>query len=393
MKQYNRVYASVDLDAIESNIINVFNNINKNNSTETKIMAVIKTDGYGHGAVPIAKSIEHMHCIIGFAVATAEEAISLRRNGIKKKILILGTIFENQYEELLKNDITLPVFQSDAAKKISAIAKKLNLIAYLHLKLDTAMSRLGILPDNNAIILVKEIIQLDNIELEGVFTHFSKADETDKQSSFMQLDKFNDFIKKCAEANIYFKYKHCSNSAASIDLNITHFDFVRLGISLYGLYPSDEVNKNNVHLKPALSLVSCIAYLKEIQPGTKVGYGGTFTAKRLTKVATVPVGYGDGYPRLLSNKGFVLINGYKANIIGRICMDQFMVDVTDLPKADVMDKVVLIGSSNNEHIFVEQLSDLCGRFNYEFVCDLGKRIPRVYIKSGKIVATKDYFDE
>jgi len=393
MKQYNRVYASVDLDAIEANVININKKINPVKSSGSKIMAVIKTDGYGHGAVPIARKIEPMDCIIGFAAATAEEALILRRNGITKKILVLGTVFENQFEDLLKNDITLSVFQLDIAEKISKTAERFNLTAHLHLKLDTGMSRLGVPADSDTILLAKQISSLTNIELEGVFTHFAKADETDKNPALLQLEIFNRFIKKCFEEGINFKYKHCSNSAASIELEDAHFDFVRLGISLYGLYPSNEVSKTKVRLKPALSLISCVAYLKTIPANTSVGYGGTFTAARETKVATIPVGYGDGYPRLLSNKGYVLINGYKAPIIGRICMDQFMVDVTDLPKVDIMDEVILVGESSGKHIYVEELSDLCGRFNYEFVCDLGKRIPRVYIQSGKVIETKDYFDE
>lgn len=389
MKQYSRAVASIDLDAIESNINNIKNNISKN----TKIMAVIKADGYGHGAVPIAKKIEKMDCIIGFAVATAEEAFILRRHNISKKILLLGAIFEEQYEELIENDITLPIYEIETARGLSKAASKMGKNVNLHLKIDTAMCRLGAYANDDTITMAKEINCLGNVNMEGIFTHFAKADELDKTDSYIQLETFNSFIEKCSNEGIYFKYKHCSNSAASIDLREADFDFVRLGISMYGMYPSDEVNKSNVKLTPALALKSCICYLKEIEPGSKVGYGGTFTAKTKTKVATIPVGYADGYPRLLSNKGYVLINGYRAPIIGRICMDQFMVDVTDIPDVNTMDEVILIGRNKNESILVEQLSSLCGRFNYEFVCDIGKRIPRIYIESGNIVFSKDYFDE
>lgn len=387
-EQYKRVYAAIDLDAIEYNITN----IKKNISEETQIMAVIKTDGYGHGAVPIAKKIENMDFLVGFAVATAEEALILRKHGITKKILILGVIFPYHYEEIILNNIDLPIYDIDTAIILSETATKLDRKVKLHFKLDTSMSRLGVPADENSIKLICEINKLANIELEGVFTHFSTSDERDKSISYNQMELFNSFVEKCKSKNISFKYKHCSNSAASIDLMSANYDFVRLGISLYGMYPSDEVNKSAVKLKPALSLISCICYLKDIEAGTTVGYGRTFTAKRKTKVATIPVGYGDGYPRLLSNKGFVLINGQKAQIIGRICMDQFMVDVTDIKNVKLMDEVVLIGKSRNSSIYVEQLSELCGRFNYEFVCNLGKRIPRVYLENGVIIETNDYFN-
>ena len=389
MEQYKRVYAAIDLDAIEYNLKSIKNNISKG----TKIMAVIKTDAYGHGAVQVAHKIEQNDFLIGFAVATAEEAFILRRHGITKKILILGAIFPYQFDELIKNDITLPIYDLNTSKELSKTAVQLEKEVHLHFKLDTAMSRLGVPVNESSAELAKQISLLDNVVLEGVFTHFSKSDEKDKTTANIQLEKFKSFIKLCENKGITYKYKHCSNSAASIDLKDANFDFVRLGISLYGMYPSDEVDKSAVNLKPALSLKSCICFLKEIAPGTSVGYGGTFTATQTTKVATIPVGYGDGYPRLLSNKGYVLIHGKKAPIIGRVCMDQFMVDVTGIENVNLMDEVVLVGKSENEYLSVETLSELCGRFNYEFVCDLGKRIPRVYYENGIVTQTHDYFND
>lgn len=389
MKSYARVFAQIDLDAIVYNL----EQMKKNLDADTQIMAVIKTDGYGHGAVAIAKKIEPIPYIIGFAVATAEEAFQLRRHGITKKILILGVYFEEQYEQLIEQNITLNIFQAETAVHLSKIATRLDKTVSLHLKLDTGMSRLGVPPSEEAVQLAKQIAACDHIKLEGIFTHFSKADETDKQPSYAQLKAFLAFIEKCREEGLYFQYQHCSNSAAIIDLRQANMNFVRAGISLYGLYPSGEVNKNAVPLKPVLSLKSKVVYLKEIPAGQAVGYGGTYVAPHAMKVATIPVGYGDGYPRGLSNKGDVLIRGQRAPIIGRICMDQFMVDVTHIEDVQLMDEAVLVGDSQKARINVDELSGLCGRFNYEFVCDLGKRIPRVFVENGIVTNTMDYFEE
>lgn len=390
MKQYSRVYAKVDLDAIVYNLEQMKNNLNN----QTEIMAVIKTDGYGHGAVPIAKKIQDISYVKGFAVATAEEALILRRHEITKPILVLGVVFEEQLEDLIREDIRMNIFQLSLAEKIQEKAAKLGKIAYLHVKLDTSMNRLGIRPDKKeSVSIVETIAKFTNIQLEGIFTHFSKADEKDKENSYRQLQLFQDFVEIMKQKGINFHIKHCSNSAGIIDLKEADFDMVRAGISLYGHYPSEDVSKDNVMLKPAMSLHSRIVYLKEVEEGLPVSYGGTYITPKLTKIATVPIGYGDGYPRLLSNKGKVLVRGYYAPIIGRICMDQFMIDVTHIPQVSEGDEVVLFGQSNDKFLAVEELSQLCGRFNYEFLCDLGKRIPRVYVSHGKIVGTKDWFDE
>lgn len=379
MKHYSRVYAQIDLDAIEYNLEQMKNNL----SPSTKIMAVVKTDGYGHGAIPITKKIEKLPYIEGFAVATAEEAFQLRRHGITKKILILGVCFEEDYEELIKQDITLNIFQPDIAKALSETALKLGKTIKLHLKLDTAMCRLGVPANEETVALAKQIKALPAIELEGVFTHFSKADETDKTTALAQLQQFNHFIDMCKKEGVLFSYIHCSNSAATIDLKEANMSFVRAGISVYGLYPSNEVCKKNVILKPALQLKSKIVYLKEVEAGTPVGYGGSFITNKKTKIATIPVGYGDGYPRGLSNKGYVLIHGKKASIIGRICMDQFMVDVTEIADVKAGDEATLVGQDGEAYIGVEELGELSGRFPYEFVCGISKRVPRIYVKNEK----------
>lgn len=387
MKTYSRVYAKIDLDAVTYNMEQMKQKVNGN----TKIMAVIKSDGYGHGAIQVAEVLEKYDYIWGFAVATLDEAVVLRTEGVKKPILVLGCIFPDQYLEMLDNDIRMNVYTEEMAKEISYMARREGKTAYLHIKLDTGMARLGFAINDESIDAITRISKLQNVNMEGIFTHFAKADEIDKTFTKNQISQFVTMTKKLKEKGVTFLYEHCANSAAIIDVEDARFDIVRAGISTYGLYPSNEVDQNAVHLKPALALKSHVAFVKEIEPGTPVSYGGTFVATQKMKIATIPVGYGDGYPRSLSSKGYVLIRGKKAAILGRICMDQFMVDVTDIEGVSFGDKVTLIGRDGNNSISVEQLSELSGRFNYEFICALGKRIPRVYVKNGKIAEQVDYF--
>lgn len=386
--EYQRVYAQVDLDAIAENM----DNMNKNIAPATKIMGVIKTDGYGHGSVPIAKFLENKDYIWGFAVATAEEAHILRLAGIQKPLLILGYSFPYCYEMLAEEEIRPAVFRSDMLKELSAAAVKTGKRIKIHIKVDTGMGRIGITPDKEGLKFISQLKELPGLEVEGIFTHFASADETDKTSARRQLSLFTDFLEKIkTEYDLPIPVKHCSNSAGIVELPEANLDVVRAGITLYGLYPSAEVSRNIVPLKPALSLHSHIVYCKPLHAGESVSYGGTFTADHEMRIATIPVGYGDGYPRSLSNKGYVLIDGKKADILGRICMDQFMVDITKLPDAKEGDLVTLIGLSGRVCITAEELGELSGRFNYELVCDLGKRVPRVYISKGRVIAVKDYF--
>ena len=224
-----------------------------------------------------------------------------------------------------------------------------------------------------------------------MFTHFAKADEKDKSYTYQQHEKFVWMKQALEEKNLEIPYIDCDNSAGIIDFPNMKHNLARAGISLYGMYPSDEVNKNAISLKPALELISHISFVKNVEAGTSISYGGTFVAPKAMRIATIPVGYGDGYPRSLSNKGSVLIHGKRARILGRVCMDQFLVDVTDIPEAKFMDEVVLVGKDQTETITIDELAELSGRFNYEFICCLGKRIPRVYIQDGKIVEQIDYF--
>lgn len=388
MKQYNRVCARIDLDAIEYNM----EMMHKNTREGVSMISVIKTDGYGHGAVQIARMLEPKDYIWGYAVATLDEAVVLRKRGIKKPILVLGCIFPDQWEAAITHEIRFTVYTKEMAEGISELVGKLGKDAYVHIKLDTGMSRLGFLIQEESAEIITEITRLPGLIMEGMFTHFAKADETDKTFTNKQYEGYLWMKKRLEENGVTFQYYHCCNSAGIIDVKEANLDLVRAGISTYGLYPSEEVEKENVPLKPALELVSHVAHVKWVDEGTPVSYGGTYITKRRTRIATIPVGYGDGYPRSLSNKGYVLIHGKEAPILGRVCMDQFMVDVTEIEDVAFGDVVTLVGENEGAHLPVEVLSDLSGRFNYEFVCDLGKRIPREFIRHGEVVEQMDYFE-
>ena len=389
MQKYSRVCAVISLDAVEEN----FKNMRANTNPKTRMIAVVKTDGYGHGAVPVAKLVEDYDYIWGFAVATAEEAQILKRNQIQKPILILGYTFEEHFEMLVRLDIRPVVFKLDTAIALSEEAGRQGKTIYVHLGLDTGMSRIGFTDTKESIEVILEIAKLPNLKIEGLFTHFARSDEADKTSAWGQFARCQDFLEKLSAAGIRIPLKHCSNNAGIIDLPEANMDAVRPGISIYGIYPSQEVKKESVPLKPVMQLKSHIVYIKELEAGIPVSYGGTFVTEKKTKVATIPVGYGDGYPRSLSGKGWVLIHGKKAPILGRVCMDQFMVDISEIDEAKELDEVTLFGESEGAILPVEDLSSICGRFPYEFVCDIGKRIPRVYVHKGEIVLTRDYFNE
>lgn len=390
MKNYQRVYAKIDLDAVCYNMEQMHRNL----SEKTQMIGVIKTDGYGHGAVQIGNELEKMNYVFGYAVATAEEAMILRHAGLKKPILILGYTFPYCYEELIHHDIRPAVFREDTIEELAECARRMGKNVKVHVKVDTGMTRIGIRPDESGIAFVDKILHTDGIELEGMFTHFAKADEMDKSSVKEQIRRIKDFMSDVEEKfGFHIPIKHCSNSAGIVELPEANMDVVRAGITLYGLWPSSEVSKDIVDLRPVLSLKSHIVYIKEVESGTPISYGGTYMTDKKMRIATIPVGYGDGYPRGLSNKGYVLIRGRKAPILGRVCMDQFMVSVDGIPDAAEGDEVTLIGTDGAYQITMEELGELSGRFNYEFACDLGKRIPRVYFKNGQIIAVKDYYDD
>lgn len=386
MKQYSRVYARIDLDAVAYNMEQIKEHIGDG----AQIIAVLKMDGYGHGASPIARIFEEKNYIWGYATASFEEAVSLRNAGVRKPILVLGCIFPEQYEEMLRQEIRATVYMKEMALAMSEAAVRLGRTAYFHMKVDTGMGRLGFLPNAAGVQDIVEISRLANVRLEGVYTHFAKADEKEKEYTVEQHEKFVWMEEALKNEGLNITYYHCDNSAGIISFPDMKHNLVRAGISIYGMYPSDEVCKDAVNLKSSLELISHITFVKEVEAGMPISYGGTFVAQEKMRVATIPVGYGDGYSRGLSNKADVLIHGKRARVLGRVCMDQFMVDVTHIPEAKYMDQVVLIGFDGEEHIPVEELSSLCGRFHYEFVCCLGKRIPRVYIENGKVVEQVEY---
>lgn len=390
IEKYSRVFVQIDLDAVLYNIEQMQAAL----KPDVKIIAVVKTDGYGHGAVPICRVLEDVDAVGGYAVATSEEGFILRRAGMKKPIYVLGYTFPYSYEDMIRDDIRMAVFREDMLTELAEAAKKLGGQAKIHIKVDTGMSRIGIRPDTGGIEFVKKALSMRELCLEGIFTHFARADEKEKESAYKQIDQFSQFVERIeSECGYTVPMKHCSNSAGIIELPQANMDAVRAGIILYGLWPSDEVRKDVVLLQPVLSLKSRIVFIKELEAGVPVSYGGTYVTPKKTRIATIPVGYGDGYPRSLSGKGYVLIHGKKAPILGRVCMDQFMVCVDDIPEAVPGDEVTLIGTEENECITMELLGELSGRFNYELACDLGKRIPRVYCRQGRIISTKDYFED
>lgn len=387
MNIHSRVYAKIDLDAVRHNLDAVHQLLKPG----TQVIAVIKADGYGHGALPIAGTVEQIEYLYGFAVATAEEALLLRSHGIQKPILILGYVFPEHYPMLVSREIRPAVFTLEMAEQLSEAAQKADKDIAVHIKVDTGMSRIGMQVSAENAKMIAQIASLPHIVVEGIFTHFARADETDKSAAEQQFAQFIHMTEMTKEAGIKIPYRHCANSAAIIDLPQTDMDLVRAGIILYGLWPSDEVQKERIDLHPVLELVSHIAYVKQLEAGRSISYGGTYTAQEPRTVATIPVGYGDGYPRSLSNKGCVLIHGQRAPILGRVCMDQFMADVTDIPDVKTGDKVILAGRDQDEALTLEELGDLSGRFNYEFACGLSRRIPRVFYKNGiPVLQTGDW---
>lgn len=381
MKKFSRIRADIDLDAVLYN----FESMKANIRPGCKITAVIKADGYGHGSVQIAELMEPYDYMWGYAVAAADEAFRLRRAGIRKPIMLLGYTFDEFYEDLIRENVRICVFDYDTAISVSDAAFAAKKKALIHIALDTGMSRIGFRDNDASVAEIVKIAKLPNIQIEGLFTHFARADEVSIEPAVRQLERYDAFAEKVKKAGVDISIHHVSNSAAIIRLREANKDMVRAGITVYGLMPSADVETDIVPLKPVMSLISHISYVKDIEAGDEVSYGGTFKAEKTMRVATIPAGYADGYPRLLSGKGYVLIKGRKAPILGRVCMDQFMVDVTDIEGAARGDEVVLLGKQGDERITAEELGDLSGRFNYELVCDISKRVPRNYIYQGRII--------
>ena len=353
------------------------------------LMGVIKANAYGHGAKVFAHELDSMG-FDWFAVATVDEGIELRRDGIEQPILVLGYTCEAQYPDMVQWEITPTIYSLDMAKAFDAAAAKAGKVVNIHIKIDTGMSRIGFLPGEKSLDEIEKIHELRHLRIQGMFTHFACADMRDKTHVGHQIEKFHQMIDGVRQREIPVEIFHCSNSASIMELPSEHMNLVRAGIILYGLYPSNEMEEKRLPLKPVMSLYSHIVHVKEVPEGVTVGYGATYVTERPTRIATVPVGYADGYPRSLSNRAFVLIHGRRVPIIGRVCMDQFMVDVTDMLQVSVGDVVTLIGQDGEETLSVEEISEMAGSFNYEFVCDVSRRVPRVYIKNGKPVSVVNY---
>ncbi|NLC75139.1 MAG: alanine racemase [Clostridiales bacterium] len=386
---YQRIRAVVNLDNARQNMESMHRNLKPG----TMMAAVIKADAYGCGAVQIARAIDDLPYLWGYCTATFEEAQILRMNGIQKPILLLGYVFPYCYEKLATENIRPAVFREDMIKELGAAAERVGKKARIFIAVDTGMTRIGVTPDDHGLQMVARAAKEPGIEIEGIFTHFARADEKDKSSARNQLMAFTSFTDRIEnELGVKIPVKTASNSAGIVEMPEANLDMVRAGITLYGLWPSPDVSKDIVPLKPVLSLLSSIVYIKTVPAGKAVSYGGTFITKGETRIATISAGYDDGYPRDLPGKDFsVLIRGKRAPILGRICMDQFMVDVTDIPDATEGDDVTLIGTDGEETITMEDAGDVSGRFNYELECCINKRVPRIYIRNGEISGYEDHF--
>ncbi|MDR2647299.1 MAG: alanine racemase [Oscillospiraceae bacterium] len=378
LEHYHRTWAEISLDAIEANITAARACVPKT----CKLMAVIKADGYGHGATALARFLDDKADY--YAVAVLEEALTLRAAGITKPMLVLGYTSPSQARAVVCANLTQAVFSYEAAKTLSDAARKSVERVKIHAAIDTGMTRIGFADTEQSIDDIVRITQLEGVELEGIFTHMARADETDKTSADQQVRRFTDFVTKLDARGVKIPIRHICNSAGIMEIDAP-FDMVRLGISLYGLYPSEEVQKSRMPLVPAMQWKTHVVCLKTVDAGVGVSYGHTFVTTRRTRIATLPIGYADGYPRALSNQGHVLIGGAFAPILGRVCMDQCMVDVTDIPDVMPEDEVVLIGGQNGLTITMEEIGAMSASFNYETTCRVGQRVPRVYTYKGEIV--------
>ena len=385
MTDEERVLAIIDLDAIAYNMTNIKSKVGK----ETGIIGIIKADAYGHGSVEISKVILE-NGADWLAVAVVDEGINLRKNGIAASILLLGYTPELRLEDVVNNGFIQTVYTYKTAKKLSDVAVRLGKTAVIHIKIDTGMGRIGYRVNEASADEIVKISELPNIEVNGMFTHFSTADEKDKDYTLNQYKKFVQMDALLRERGLEIPIKHAANSAAIMDFDNMMFNMVRPGIILYGAYPSEEVDKDNLSIKPAMSVKTHVSYVKEVNEGDYISYGRKYQAVGKRIIATIPVGYADGFIRAYSNGGKVLIKGECAPIVGRICMDQFMVDVTDIKDVQINDEVVLIGKQGNKEITVDFIASILDTINYEVFCTLSKRVPRQYIQNGKVIKTVKY---
>jgi len=382
----NRAWAEISLDNIAHNVREIRKIVN----TRTAILGVVKADAYGHGAIEVVKTLLD-NGVSHLAVSMLDEAIQLRLHGVDVPILILSYTDPVRAEEIIKYNVTQTVFSYDLASALSDTATRMGHKVKIHIKIDTGMTRVGFMPGYSAIKNVVEISKLPGIIIEGLFTHFASADERDKSYTYTQFERFMSILSELQRIGIYIPIKHVANSAAIIDFPEMHMDMVRPGIILYGLYPSDHVDKNKISLRPAMSLKANVILVKNVEADIPISYGRVYRTQRDSKIATIPIGYADGYSRLLTGKAKVLINGEFAPIVGTICMDQCMIDATNLRKeVKTGDEVVLFGRQGENEINVEEVASLIGTINYEIISLVGKRIPRVYLHEGKIHNVLNY---
>ncbi|WP_258358647.1 alanine racemase [Moorella sulfitireducens (nom. illeg.)] len=366
------VWAEIDLAAIAHNV----RAIKKILPPQTEVMAVVKANAYGHGAVPVARTAL-ANGVTWLGVATLDEAMVLREEGITAPVLILGYTPPEDAGRVVAADLSQTVFSLEQARVLDAAAAAAGTRARLHLKIDTGMGRLGFLPDR-AVAEVLAMARLPHVRLEGIFTHFAASDAADKTYTRRQLDLFQKVIADLEQQGLTFPWRHAANSGAIIDLPETHFNLVRAGIILYGHYPSPEVRKERLDLHPAMTLKTRIVLVKDVPAGAFISYGCTYCTPAPARIATLPIGYADGYSRLLSNRAQILIRGRRAPVVGRVCMDQCMIDVTAIPEARVGDEVVLFGRQGKEILSVEEVAGWMGTINYEILCMISGRVPRVY---------------
>lgn len=385
LRQIRPAYVEIDLDNLAHNIKEVRRLAGK----QSQVMAVIKADGYGHGATKIAKTLLE-NGADRLAVAVLDEAIELRNAGFTVPIFVLGYTQPERAEEVIKYDIEQSVYSLEAARALSKAAAAHNKIIQVHIKIDTGMGRIGLQANSEALEIIKQINALPNLCIKGIFTHFAVADEVDKAYTHGQFEKFKWICNELESQNIHIELKHCGNSATIIDLPDMHLNMVRAGIMLYGLAPSDEVMLNKLELKEVMSLKVRITHVKEIQAGQSVSYGRRFIADKKRTIASLPIGYADGYTRLLSGKAEALIKGQRVPVVGRICMDQCMIDITGIEDVKVGEEVVLFGQQGNSFISIDEIAKKLGTINYEVVCMISRRVPRVYVRNGEVVEVLNY---
>lgn len=379
------VWAEIDLDNLAHNI----KEVRKNTKEDAMVTAVVKANGYGHGSVDIARTFLE-NGADRLAVAILTEGIEMRQAGIKEPLLILGYTPPTQYGKLFEYDLIQTIYNYEEAKILSNMAVELEKTVKIHIKIDSGMGRIGFLPNEKSIEDIVKISKLPNINIEGIYTHFAKADEKDKAYTKEQYKRFGEVLKALEENKVEIPIKHVSNSATIIDLPDFNLNMVRAGVMMYGLYPSNEVNKESIKLKPAMTLKARISNLKTVDKGVGISYGQVFKTEKESKIATLPLGYADGFTRMLSGKAEVFINGQRADVVGNICMDQCMVDVSHIEDVKLGDEVIIFGHGKEEYPHVNEIAEKIGTINYEIVCMVGRRVPRVYVSEGKIVKITDY---